>query len=61
MTVSVRSASDHINEARGMLLTLLQENDRADGFSTAEWSDQVFEATQCLKKAQQHLDNAELY
>lgn len=57
---SVRFVSDSINEARGQLLTLLQDNDTEGGFATAEWADQIFEASQRLKEAQQHIDNAEL-
>lgn len=59
--VSVRFASELLNEARGQLLTLLQSNDTEGGFATSEWSDEIFQATECLKAAQKHLDHAELY
>jgi hypothetical protein len=58
--VSIRSASQFINEARGELFTLLQDNDSEGGFATPEWSDEIFQATEDLKSAQQHLDHAEL-
>ena len=57
---SVQSAQNSIAEARGQLLSILQDNDEYDGFAGLEWSDLVFQATEDLKSAQQHLDRAEL-
>lgn len=58
---SIKSAIDSINEARGDLLTLLQENDTGEGgFATPVWSDEIYQASVCLRDALDHIDNAEL-
>lgn len=57
---SLKSAGEFIAEAKGQLYTLLQDNDTGSGFAREQWSDQVFEATQRLQEALNHLDNAEL-
>lgn len=57
---SIRSATDFIAEARGQLMTLLQENDTAGGFASTDWSDEIYQASICLRDALDHIDNAEL-
>jgi hypothetical protein len=50
-----------ISEARGILLTLLQENDNEGGFATSDWAEEMFQATQRLKEAAEHIDRADLF
>lgn len=59
--VSSESAQSLISEARGILLTLLQENDNEGGFATSDWAEEMFQATQRLKEAAEHIDRADLF
>jgi hypothetical protein len=39
-------------------MTLLQENDNANGFASPEWADETYQAYECLGDALTHLDQA---
>jgi hypothetical protein len=57
---SLESVLGLLAEAKGELLSLLQDSDH-DGRDWAEWGDWLYEAVESLTEASQHIDRARLY
>lgn len=58
--VSEGLARSLIAEAKGVVLTLMQENDNGTGFASPEWADAMYEAVYLLREADRALDRAAL-
>lgn len=55
---SVESVKLALGDAAGTILVLMQEGDSGEGFANIEWSDEMFDAYEHVKKAIQSINRA---